>query len=83
MMISTNKFREGRNEISSRGGGGDNDVGSHDDFAPQNEREGRELERMFRAGTEDESSNQPAPSENICVDKRPSATVIVALAHHF
>jgi hypothetical protein len=83
MMINTNKVREGKNVSNSSGGGADNDVGSHDDFAPRNEREGGEFERTFRDGTEDESSNQPAPSENISQGKRPSAIVIVALAHHF
>lgn len=55
----------GNSEISDSRGGGDGDVSSYDDFAPQNESEGEEFKRNFRGGTEDESSNQPAPSENI------------------
>jgi hypothetical protein len=83
MMTNTNIVREGNSEISGSRGGGDGDIGSYDDFAPQNESEGGEFKRNFREGTEDESSNQPAPSENISQGKRPGAIVIVAFAHHF
>ncbi|EFQ96383.1 hypothetical protein PTT_01418 [Pyrenophora teres f. teres 0-1] len=64
-MTNTNIVREGNSEISGSGGGEDGDVGSYDDFAPQNESEGEEFRRNFREGTEDGSSNQPVPSENI------------------
>jgi hypothetical protein len=83
MMTNTNIFEEGNSEISGSRGGGDGDISSCDDFAPQNESEGEEFRRNFREGKEDESSNQPAPSENISQGKRPGAIVIVALAHHF
>jgi len=82
-MTNTNIVREGNSEISGSGGGEDGDVGGYDDFAPQNESEGEEFRRNFREGTEDGSSNQPVPSENISQGKRPGAIVIVALAHHF
>jgi hypothetical protein len=83
MTTNTNIVGESNSEISGSGGGGDGDVGSYDDFAPQNESEGEEFKRTFREGTGDESSNQPAPSGNISQGKRPGAIVIVALAHHF
>ncbi|KAF5844076.1 hypothetical protein GGP41_001453, partial [Bipolaris sorokiniana] len=57
--------REGNSEISGSRCGGDDDVSSYDDFAPQNESEGEGFKRNFREGIEDESLNQPAPSENI------------------
>jgi hypothetical protein len=82
-MTNTNIVREGNSEISDSRGGGDGDVSSYDDSAPQNESEGKEFKRNFREGTEDESSNQPAPSENISKGKRPGTIVIMALTHHF
>lgn len=82
-MTNTNIVREGNSEISGSRCGGDDDVSSYDDFAPQNESEGEGFKRNFREGIEDESLNQPAPSENIGQGKRPGAIVIVALAHHF
>ena len=83
MMTYKNIVREGNSEISGNRGGGDGDISSCDDFAPQNESEGEEFKRNLEEGTEDESSNQPAPSENVSQGKCRSAIVIVALAHHF
>ncbi|EOA85931.1 uncharacterized protein SETTUDRAFT_184890 [Exserohilum turcica Et28A] len=56
---------EGDSDISGSRGGGDGDINSCDDFAPQYESEGEEFERNVREGANDESSNNPAPSENV------------------
>ena len=81
-MTNTNIVREDNSKTSGTRGEGDIDVSSYNDFAPRNESEGEEFKRNLREGT-DESSNQPAPSENISQGKRPGAIVMVAIAHHF
>ena len=83
MMTNTNIVGEGDSDISGSRGGGVGDINSCDDFAPQYESEGEEFERNVREGANDESSNNPAPSENVSQGKCWGAIVIVALAHHF
>ncbi|EUC40891.1 hypothetical protein COCMIDRAFT_107645, partial [Bipolaris oryzae ATCC 44560] len=80
VISSTYLVGEGSSKISGSRGGEDSDISNYDDFAPQNDSEGEEFKRNFREGTEDESSNQPAPSENtnqetmvIIKDSQPSS----------
>lgn len=82
IITNTNIVGEDNSKTSGIRGEGDIDVSSYSDFAPRNESEGEEFKRNLQEGT-DESSNQPAPSENISQGKRPGAIVMVLIAHHF
>ncbi|EOA83906.1 uncharacterized protein SETTUDRAFT_32918 [Exserohilum turcica Et28A] len=70
-------YLEDNSDISGSSGRGDSDISSCDDFAPQNESEGEEFKRNLEEGTEDESSNQPAPSENVSQGKCRKNTVVI------
>ncbi|KAG9380608.1 hypothetical protein A1F94_009503 [Pyrenophora tritici-repentis] len=68
---------EDNSDISSSRSRGDSDISSCDDFAPQNESESEEYKRNLGEGTEEESSNQPAPSENVSQGKFRENTVVM------
>ncbi|KAF7444987.1 hypothetical protein A1F97_10666 [Pyrenophora tritici-repentis] len=70
-------YLEDNSDISSSRSRGDSDISSCDDFAPQNESESEEYKRNLGEGTEEESSNQPAPSENVSQGKFRENTVVM------